>query len=239
MKLLTYNAKSCKCYAKNSSLPDERDAGNVIKRYNADIVCLNEIHGKCGKYGEQIHALAEISQMPFYFFASAIEVNGSLYGNGFLSKYPIISAETIIIPAPIVKDAKTHYESRCIGKITVRAEEKLDCFITHFGLTEKERDNAARLLLELTEKTNNKYIAMGDFNAEPDSRHIKLLKERFCDTADSNHIGSLNTFPSNSPDRKIDYIMTDRRIKTKCCGVIKTMVSDHYPYFAEIEEVLT
>lgn len=66
---------------------------------------------------------------------------------------------------------------------------------------------------------------MGDFSVEPDSVHIKILKERFCDTADSNHIG--NTFPSNSPDRKIDYVMTDRRIKAKCCGFIKTMVSDH------------
>ena len=65
---------------------------------DADFVGLNEMRGEgpLSGYTAQTEKLSELTGMPYYFFSEAIMVGGtSPYGNGFLSKIPVLKAEKI------------------------------------------------------------------------------------------------------------------------------------------------
>lgn len=233
IKVMTYNIQSCRKY-KDESVISAKFAGEVIKQYNPDIAGLNEVHGPGGEFGYQVKEIADYAGFPYYFFAPAIKLDGSEYGNAFISKYPIIGKENIKIPDPAVKDEDVYYETRCIAKMTVRFDKETDILATHFGLANSERENAVKTIREIIGGIKNKYILMGDFNCTPESVHINSLKEFLTDTAKMSN-DSLHTFPSDKPEIKIDYIMTSADIETIKCGTIDAEASDHRPFCAEIE----
>lgn len=53
--------------------------------------------------------------------------NEGAYGNGFLSRYPIKSAETVIIPDPNPRAYNGYYETRCIlmGDFNIEPDNEL------------------------------------------------------------------------------------------------------------------
>lgn len=56
----------------------------------------------------------------YYYFAEAIRFDGvNPYGNAMISRYPIKSAETILIPDPEYKKYHGYYETRCLLKATI------------------------------------------------------------------------------------------------------------------------
>ena len=101
MKIMTFNTQHCLNYLEQRI--DFDVMANAILTCDPDIVGLNEMRGKGDdpEYTEQVKILAEKTGMPYYYFAPAISFEGGgPYGNGFLSKIPILSAETVIIPDP-------------------------------------------------------------------------------------------------------------------------------------------
>ena len=121
----------------------------AILRCDADIVGLNEMRGK-GKdaeYTAQVERLAALTGMKHFYFAPAITFpKKGPYGNGFISKIPILNAETIIIPDPKPKKHNGYYETRCVLKVIL--EGGITVLVTHFGLKSrragKRRKNAYR-----------------------------------------------------------------------------------------------
>lgn len=73
---------------------------------------------------------------------------------------------------------------------------------------------------------------MGDLNARPDAPVLAPIKARLKDTAPDE---KLYTFPSNAPDRKIDYIFVSEDIKVNGVKVPDRVLSDHCPFIAELE----
>jgi endonuclease/exonuclease/phosphatase family metal-dependent hydrolase len=168
--------------------------------------------------------------MPYYFFSEAIMVGGtSPYGNGFLSRIPILKAEKIMIPDPEVRD-NNFYETRCIIKVTL--EGGITVLVTHFGLNQTEKENAVKTVLENSE--DEKCILMGDFNVTPDDALLKPIKEKMKDVAEvfETHLFS---WPSDNPEKKIDYIFVSRDIEVVSADIPKVIASDHRPHTAEID----
>lgn len=228
MKIMSFNTQHCLNYLEGRI--DFHVMADAVKACGADIVALNEMRGKGTdpEYEDQVPALAQITGLPHFYFAKAIDVGGSNpYGNGLLSRYPITQACTIPIPDPVGQPC----ESRCILK--ARLECGLTVLVTHFGLSAKEQENAARTVAENLEDT--RCILMGDFNVTPDNRVLAPIRARMKDAADL--FGApLLSFPSDEPRIKIDYIFVSPDIELVSADIPPIVASDHRPHTAEINE---
>jgi endonuclease/exonuclease/phosphatase family metal-dependent hydrolase/8-oxo-dGTP pyrophosphatase MutT (NUDIX family) len=235
IKVMTFNIQHCLDYQNNKI--DIDLFVDTIKAVNPDICGLNEVRGEgpLEGYTDQANALGDGLGYNRYF-AEAIKVEGtSPYGNAFVTKFPIKSAETVAIPDPIFKYEIGKYESRCVLKAVVDANgTDVMILVCHMGLALGERKNAVKTICNIIDKTDMPLILMGDFNALPDSSELKPLFERLNDTDSSAETKGKFTFPSYKPNIKIDYIFY-KNLKCVSVETIEKVVSDHYPIVAEFE----
>ena len=222
MKIMTFNTQHCLSFLEKKI--DCELMARVISDFDADVVGLNEM------YFGQTERLSELTGLEHSFFAPAIEVTGrGHYGNGFLSRYAILSAENIPIPDPETKAYKGYYETRCILKAEL--EGGVTALVTHFGLNPDERELAVKTVLKHLK--DEKCILMGDFNSLPEDAILDPIRERMKDAADCFDIPKLS-FPSDYPDRKIDYIFLSRDIEVISADIPAVIASDHRPHTATV-----
>lgn len=209
---------------------------DTVRALGADFCGLNEVRGKGrdGDYTDQAKAIADRLGWHWYF-AEAIRFNGTNpYGNAFVSRFPIISAEKVMIPDPPVKDEDTYYETRCAIKAVIDVGgEKVTVLVVHFGLANSEQKNAVATLCEQAAKIDGRLIVMGDFNAEPDNPVLKPLYEVVEDTGKLLPAG-LKSWDSIAPKQKLDYILS-RNIRQLSASIPQIVTSDHCPYVADFE----
>ena len=228
MKFMSFNTEHCNSYIKKKI--DFQMIADTIKTCEADVVGLNEMRsqGEKAGYDDQTAILSDLTGLKHYYFAEAIKFDGdNPYGNSLLSKHPIISAETVPVPDPAPKMGTNYYETRCLLKATL--EGGITVLVTHFGLNPDEQENAVKTVLANLE--SEKCILMGDFNVTPDSAILKPIYEHMQDTAAS--IGRpLLSWPSDKPERKIDYIFVSPDIEVVEADVPAIVASDHRPHTA-------
>ena len=95
-------------------------------------------------------------------------------------------------------------------------------------------ENAVKTLLDRLGDGNA--VLMGDLNVTPDSPVIAKIKDRMTDAATAAEPGdALLSFPSDHPDRKIDYIFTKGNIEAASCRIVPGVLSDHLPLEATLE----
>ena len=230
MKIMSFNTQHCLNYIEDKI--DFNIIADVIKKADVDFAGLNEMRGKGAdeEYQEQTLILSELTEMKEYYFAKAIDVDGeNPYGNGFLSKIPIISAENIPIPLPEVRQYEGYYEPRCILK--VKLQGGITVLVTHFGLNPDEQKNAVDEVISNLEE--EKCVLMGDFNMQPDNELLIPIRARMKDAADLFE-RNLLSFPSDKPDRKIDYIFVSPDIEVLSADIPPIVASDHRPHIALI-----
>jgi len=230
MVIMTFNIQSGTNYPDIDRI-NVKYCAAVIKKYNPDIVGLNEVHDG-GKWGYQTRELAELLGYPYYYFAKAIEA-GSPYGNAILSKYPIKKAETVMIPDPLVKDEDAYYETRCILNAIIDCEKELNVLVTHMGLANSEKENAVKTIFSIVGKSPVRTVLLGDFNMHPENSLMDKLQEILCDSANYDK-EKYFTFPSDNPKEKIDYIFTSRDLCVENVFVPIEIGSDHRAYVCEI-----
>ena len=234
IKLMSFNTQHCLHYITRQI--DFDAFAEEIKKHNADIIGLNEMRdkGAAPDYQAQTRILAEKLGY-YYYFAKAIDVGGvNPYGNGILSRFPIIAAETIMIPDPEVRAYKGYYETRCLLKARIDVCGGLNVCVTHFGLNPDEQENAVRMVLENV--NDEKSVLMGDFNVTPEHSVLIPIREKMYDTA-ALFTEELKSWPSDEPAMKIDYMFTSRDIKVLSADIPADVVSDHRPYVAVVEIV--
>ena len=236
MKIMSFNTQHCLNFLEQKV--DYECMANAILKCEADIVGLNEMYDalpqeteQSKNFGAQTEKLSMLTGLKSYYFAKAInDYPNGLYGNGFLSKYPIVSCETIIIPDPEVKKEGCFYETRCILKAVL--ENGLTVLVTHFGLNQDEQENAVKAVLENI--TDEKCILMGDFNVCPDNELLSPIREKMKDAADLFDEPKLS-WPSDNPRVKIDYIFVSKDIEIVSSDIPNLVASDHRPHLAEIK----
>lgn len=231
MRIVSFNTQHCKNYI--SGQIDFDVMARVITELDADVVGLNEMRGAGQdiEYTAQIERLSELTGIKDYYFAKAIDVQDKgPYGNGILSKIPILRAETLIIPDPDNRKSGMHYETRCILKAEL--EGGITVLVTHFGLNPDEQENALRAVMDaLPEK---KCILMGDFNVTPDNPVLTPIRAKMTDAADF-FDAPKESFPSDKPNRKIDYIFASRDIEITSADIPPIVASDHRPHVATVK----
>ncbi len=240
MKIMSFNTQHCLNYhEQHIDFPVMADA---IMQCGADVIGLNEMRDKgpdIEEYDKQVEYLSEMTGIPHYYFAKAIDTAGGPYGNALLSKLPILTVETILIPDPIPdpeliknRDPKTglgYYETRCVLKATL--EGGYTVLVTHFGLNPDEKENAVKTVLQHI--TDEKCILMGDFNTTPDHELLAPIRAKMKDTADC-FCKPLFSFPSDDPHVKIDYIFVSHDLEVTFADIPPIVASDHRPHVATI-----
>lgn len=198
----------------------------VIKEVNPDFVALQEVDYKT-KRAKNYDLATELGWRTKMapLFGKAMSFDGGAYGEGVLSKNPIIASRNVPLPH------SPENEPRAALEVIVELDSgDTICFIgTHL---EHQKNNPDRIAQ--TKKLNevflsNKYptILAGDLNDIPKSEAILILKKFWTDSSEKD---SAPTFSSDNPQKKIDYIFYYPREKWE---VIETRVicdsiaSDH------------
>lgn len=230
MKIMSFNTQHCLNYIDRKI--DFQIMADAIKKCEADIVGLNEMRDKGTEleYDKQTTILSELTGIKHHYFAKAIEFGGkNPYGNALLSKYPIISAQTIPVPDPDPKTGTEYYETRCLLK--AKLEGGITVLVIHFGLNEDEQKNAVKTVLDNIEK--EKCILMGDFNITPDNDILNPIRAQMKDSADF-FDKPLLSFHSDNPVKKIDYIFVSEDVEVIHAEIPAIVASDHRPHVTTI-----
>lgn len=209
---------------------------DLIKEVDPHIISLNEVYNDTRNIqtNEQVKYISSKLGYPYFYFGKTITLKDGIdYGNALLSKYPIIEAEVHMIDDPKIKDEDVYYETRNVIASQIKINGKtITVLVTHVGLAKSEQDNAIKRIIELVEDSE-KVILMGDFNMEEEDSNIIKLSKNICNTSYL-IVGSKETYPSINPEKKIDYIFTKNMENIKS-GVVKKIVSDHFPVFLDIK----
>jgi len=96
----------------------------------------------------------------------------------------------------------------------------------------RKRSYQALKVKEYAENSPYKVVICGDFNDTPVSFLYRELTEKFNDTFLKTNLGLGSTFAGKIPLQRIDYVLTDPRIKLGKTKVLHVLGSDHYPVVA-------
>ena len=228
---MSFNTQHCLNYLEKKI--DFEIIAKAIIDCGADVVGLNEMRGEGthSEYTAQTEKLAALTGMKYYYFAPAITVpNCGLYGNAILSKIPLVKVENVPIPDPAPKKYKGYYETRCV--LRAELEGGITVLVTHFGLNPDEQENAVKTVIN--NLADSKCVLMGDFNVIPDAPALEPIRKKMYDTADKFDAPRLS-FPSDNPNRKIDYVFVSSDVKVLKADIPPIVASDHRPHTAEIE----
>ena len=106
---------------------------------------------------------------------------------------------------------------------------------THFGFGDSGQIKSANLIFDYAKKISDlQTLIVGDFNMTPDNPILAPIKARMKDTAEA--FGEEKfSFPSDTPDRKIDYIFVSSDAKVLTADIPAIVASDHRPHIATVE----
>lgn len=233
MRVMTFNIQHCHDWTNNKiNIPLFAD---TVKKLGADVCGLNEVRGKgaLAGYTDQLGKIASRTGFERYF-GQAIRVGGiGPYGNGLLSRYQIISSETVHIPDTDDRRENSNYEHRAFINARINMDgREATVIVCHMGLSHAEQKNAVETLCPFIDSIKAPIILMGDFNTTPDSGVLDPLFERMNDTDAVSVNPKECTFPSYEPVKKIDYILY-RGLKCIHAETVTEVVSDHFPITAD------
>lgn len=230
VKILTYNIH----HANPPSTPGKIDIEAIAKVINdskADIIGIQEVDVNVSRSEmvNQAEKLAELTGTE-YFFSKGIDLEKGYYGVLILSKHKIVGKRRYDLPMPV----KSENRSLAIVDVELPGGKTVSLANTHLDLKEENRIAQSEFINELGELYKKPLILVGDLNAKPDSKPIKILEEYFVRNTTSNQ----PTSPNVNTKNEIDYIMVlkNREFNWKSYHVIKEEYSsDHLPLLAEIE----
>jgi endonuclease/exonuclease/phosphatase family metal-dependent hydrolase len=162
------------------------------------------------------------------------------YGNAVLSRHPIVYAEnhqitrlSTQVPNPVPELAPGFPE------VVVNARgARVHVYATHLDY---RADPAVREMqvadtLRVMDRGQSRpQILLGDLNARPDAAELGPLWAVLDDAWAVAHPSEQGlTFPTNLPDRRIDYVTVNSRVHVRDVTVVQTQASDHLPVVADL-----
>ena len=226
LRILAYNIKH------GVGMDGELDLGRaaqLIRELDPDVVTLQEIDRECGRSGgvDQAKWLGEACGMRAAFGAF-MDYDGGEYGMAVLTRGPMLNVQNTRLPDG--SEPRTALGVR----VDTPMGEVIVCGI-HFYRTESERMAQANVVSDHYANSSVPVILAGDFNSEPGGPVMTRLEETWTNLP---KVGPNFTFPSDAPDREIDYFMVRPMGKPVSGSVVvidEPLVSDHRPLLLEIE----
>ncbi len=208
---------------------DLKQIQQVLSDIGADIIALQEVEMVPGVGGvsRQAHALAGFLKMN-YAFGPVHHLKFGSVGNAILSRYPILKETKHILP-----DSRD--ERGCLQADINADGTHFSIFNMHLGLNQVSRYRHLKyIILPIMQDSSIPTILAGDMNATPSMREMRMLSDYLHDTFQHNSGILGNTYPSDAPRVRIDYIFIDDKSRCFSFHVIKSEASDHLPVTAAI-----
>lgn len=205
---------------------------DIITKSKADIVGLEEVDSVCNRSGntDQAKILSELTGLHYAYVRHFAFDSGS-YGLALLSRFPI--TKVINKRLPVLTQINGNTRALLWAKVELSSGKEILVLVAHLDYrSDSSRRRQSKIITGLVKKEHTPVILLGDLNATPDSKTISNLNRYFKDTNSPDDF----TYPADGPEKKIDYILVDKRhfIKTLNGGVYKVNYSDHRPIFSEI-----
>lgn len=208
---------------------------DFLKSANADVISLQEVVSD----DPERDVIGFLSNLGYQNVFAPVEKDWGERiikdGPAVFTKHKILKSETFIL-------SKT--ESRAVVKAEIQiGTETLNVFSTHLVHTHQEhsdvQDEQATNLIKLIPREDT--ILMGDFNAQPTSTAIKIIKQVLIDS-DPDSKPTWSVYPEGcircnlqAIETKLDYIFTTKDINTIGFKVENSKASDHLPISVVIE----
>lgn len=202
----------------------------------------------------------EANYIPFPYWPISRNFGRMKSGGAILSKYPIVSHEVVLLKKPLSQPwwYNVFYLHRYFQTVDIEiGEKKFRVTNLHLEAFDKVDRKSQVELLKSKIKKEHIHLVAGDFNMVPASA---VKKSKFKNSEDEyendpSYDLMLNsgldevipdaiytqdetryfTFPSNRPDRRLDYIYYEKGLKMIKAEVLPSALSDHLPLKASIQ----
>lgn len=217
IKIASYNIKNGAMVNHDFDVIAEDIINNDI-----DIIALQEVDQNTNRNGNQdtMGHLADATDYYYCYAASLEDYEDGQYGNGILSKYPIVSYETIKLPKKNPNNSKEEQRTALHAVIDIGGD-LLHYFSTHFQGNAAELQFAA--INEIT-KDCELFVVAGDYNRQ-DFEIYAAIQNSYL-----SHTGTVTTIDGY----KFDNFIISNNIKSENFKVTNTKNSDHYLITTEI-----
>lgn len=191
---------------------------DLLKAEDPDFIALQEVdkYNVRSGFQDQIKWLSNELDMN-YVFGPNLNFAVTEYGNGILSKYPILDSGQVMLA----------YESEPRSLLWAKVEtEDGILYLTsiHLGLDTKKRAEHFAIIEEFINSLDAPVLVMGDLNVLPDNQQLSQFRAR---TTGQLHYKVTPTYINETPIQ-IDYIFGKSIIETDSYSV-PSDASDHYP----------
>lgn len=175
----------------------------VINENDPDLVALQEVDFKTkrAKGYDLVTELGWRTKMA-PLFGIAMPFDGGAYGEGILTKMPVLESENVALPHSPGNEPRT-----ALSVLMQLATGDTIRFIgTHLEHQQNSNDRIGQVkkIIEKFAGCPFPTILAGDLNDVPDSKPISMLKKYWTDSAEYNPDP---TYSSEKPEKKIDYIL--------------------------------
>lgn len=234
LKILTYNIHHANPPSK-PTLIDLKAIAKVINEKKPDLVALQEVDVNNRRSGTELDQAAELGRLTSmnHFFVKGIDYEGGAYGIAILSKWPILSIDSLRLPMAEGSGG----EPRVLAVVTVEPERgrPISFACTHLDLKEQNRILQSAAISNKLNQYKHPVILCGDFNAKPGSDVINYFDQHFTRTKVEG--AAAFTIPEKNPDREIDFVMYKPKAafkQKKHLVIQEPYASDHLPVYVEL-----
>ena len=240
LTVMTYNIY----HAESASKPENstlKEIAEFISAQNPDFVALQEVDSTTTRLAEinsrrffsLADSLAKLTQMIGYF-GKAIDFQGGGYGLAILSK-KAGDVRKVKLPNP------QSGEPRVLLKLYAKTNSGRPIIFAGTHLDHQYKQNRlaqAEAIGNLFADQQESVILAGDFNFEPNSMGYDIMQESWLDATQffSEKVQPALTYPSENPEKRIDYIWLSKNVKWQVLRYETADVgySDHLPVTAKI-----
>ncbi len=229
LRVLDYNIHQAFNYW---SVPDPEATARVIETSNADLVALQEVgRGWNVNGGPDLVAWLRW-RLPQYYLVYG-PMNGDLWGNVILSRYPVRESGWMRYPVRV----STFQRGLTWAVIPSTAGDLLfvNTHLSAYAGYDEDRVGQAGDLLAFW-KGRPRTIIVGDFNAGPDEAPVRrVVAAGLVDVPARHGLGTAFTSPSGAPHERIDYIFASPDVESLSASIPQTTASDHLPVTARLK----
>lgn len=223
LRVVAYNIKHGRGM---DDVVDLERIADVLRPLNAGVITLQEVDNKTERTGgvDQVARLAELLDMTGFHGAHRAYQGGE-YGNAILTRLPVLGDQTHSIPAS-AGSALTVHEIRVA---TGQQGHVVSVVSVHLAGVPEERRAQADSVTSYFENTEHPVVLAGDFNSRPGDVVMRRLDAKWTIVPKD---GDPNTFPSDAPDREIDFVMLRHSEAFEIVEhrvIDERMASDHRP----------
>jgi endonuclease/exonuclease/phosphatase family metal-dependent hydrolase len=203
-----------------------------IEEVQPDLVGMQEVDQNWSSMSQFTDIPGELARRlnMYYAFSASLERNNGNFGNLILSRYPISSIWTELMPGSL--------ERRSFAMVQVLINgARVNFLTTHLGLSTTDRQQQTASIMQFISQVNGPLIITGDFNGEANDPGVTAFGTNFLDLqslSDDKEHGSFR-IKNGSIVPRMDYIFASPDFQLGGFQVTDNYISDHLPMVAELK----